>query len=345
MKRVFGLICVGVGFLFLVMAPLFRFYVGPASALAPLNVYTVTNGNGVIVKQIDIAKFVAGDKDPYYPANLPATSTRYTKGDVVAAEQEPAKSENLAIYETFSRTNIESDDRLVTAGDSKYAFGRQDSVLANCCGANVGGKSVNFTGNVPLKFPFFVQQQSYQVWDDQIQQSVTAQFQGEEMMKGVNSYKFNYVVPPTLVPNSSQTLPAKTLGLPGTADVTINPYYENDLTFWIEPLTGQVVATDLDTTTTFRGPDGQKDLATFLSMKFEPGDPNDASGSQGILADANKLNTIMYTVPMVTLILGIVLLIVGFLLLRAGAKGSKDPVATTTSGAPPVGGTPPPSAN
>lgn len=335
-KRIFGLIFVGVGFALLVLAPLFRFYVGPSAAQTPLDTNVTTIGSGTVIKQLDVSKFAAGDPDPYYPPNLPATSTRYTKGDIVAEEQDTAKSENLAVFDTFSRTNIESDGRLVTAGESTYAFGRQNSVLANCCGANEGGKTVNFTGNVLLKFPFFTQQQTYNVWDAQILQSVPTEFIGEQVVGGLNTYKFQYTVEPTMVPDSSQKVPAKAVGKTGP-DVEVNPWYKNTVVFYIEPLTGQVVANSTVAKITFREGTDPKDLVTFLEMDF-PLNPNiTPEDVSSISSTAAQLKLVMYTLPVVFLVLGIIGIIVGFLLLRSAAKRPEDDNTT-----PPAAGDPPP---
>jgi len=323
LKRVFSLICVGLGVTCIVLSPLFRFYVAPSVAQTPLDNYTQSTGVGVLMKQLDPTKVAAGDTNPYYPENLPITNTRYTKGDVLASEQDPALSQNLAVFDTFSRTNTE-DGRLVIASTSRYAFGRQDSVLANCCGAAVGGNTVNFTGNMPLKFPFFVGQQSYNVWDDTLLAAVPTNFVDQEDHYGVNTYKFQSSVAPTLIPNSSQDIPAKVVGQPGTGTVTVNPYYSNDVTYWIEPLTGQIVDSQVSTLTTFRGADGQTDLLTYIQLQAG-GDPTYVQNAvPDIKSKASQLNLVLNVLPIVLLILGILLLVVGIFLTRSVIRDSKE---------------------
>ncbi|MGV1037956.1 MAG: DUF3068 domain-containing protein [Candidatus Nanopelagicales bacterium] len=334
MKRVFGLILLGLGFMLIVLAPLFRFYVGPSAAVAPLDQYTVSEGVGVAVKQLDIAKFAAGDANPYFPANTPITNTRYTRGDVLAADQDPAKSDGLAVYDTFSRTNAE-DGRLITASQSRYAFGQTDSQLANCCGANVAGKTVNFSGIMPLKFPFFLKEQSYDIWDDQLQATAPAVFEAKEDHGGVSSYRFTQAIPPTQVPGSEQKVPAKIVKLPGSGDVTISQYYENTTTFWVEPLTGQIVDTAATPTVTFRGPGGTVDLATALQVKASASPAYLEQAAKDINAKASQLNLVMNVLPIVFLILGIILVVIGWLMAKSGAK-TKEATAVATSGAPPA---------
>lgn len=334
MKKIIGLVLIGLGFAFIVCAPLFRFYVAPSVAVTPLNQYTESDGVGVIIKQLDLSKFLTPSADKYYPANQPAKGTRVTKGDVIAAEQDAAKEQNLAVFDTFSRINVATpeasatsnaaDGRLVTASTSRYAFGRQDSLLANCCGANVGGDSVDFEGIIPLKWPFFVEQKSYDIWDDQIQAAVPAQFSGEEERAGINTYKFVQSIAPTLVPGSEQTVPSDAVGLPGTTPIVVNPYYTNTVTTWVEPTTGQIVDTSQQSLTAFRGPDGTTDLITFLQFELRADPAYVAEEAPGIKSKANQLNFLMNTLPIILLVAGIVAGIVGFLLWRTHAAKPEE---------------------
>ena len=319
MKRVFGLILLGFGVALLVTAPLSRFYIAPALAVAPLDQYTISSGAGVVIKQLDLVKFASGDPDPYYPPNLPLTSTRYTRGDVLAAEQEPAKSSDLAIYNTFSRSNVEGG-RLVSASTSRYAFDRKTSQLANCCGANENGATVTFSGLLPLKFPFFVKQQAYDVWDSTLLISFPSTFQGIEDHAGVSTYKFVQAIPPTVIPNSAQAVPARLVGLPGTGDVTVNRFYANSITLWVEPSTGQLVDSSQALLQTLRGPDNTTDLATVAQVE-SAGDPVYVStAALKIKADVTKLNLLMTVIPIVGLVLGILCVILGIALLRASGR-------------------------
>jgi|GEM_PF-839807 len=334
MKRIVGLVLIGLGFAFIVCAPLFRFYVAPSVAVTPLNQYTESAGVGVVIKQLDLSKFLTPTTDKYYPANQPAIGTRVTKGDVIAAEQDSAQEQNLAVFDTFSRLNIATPDvnaasngadgRLVTASTSRYAFGRQDSLLANCCGANVSGDSVAFEGVVPLKWPFFVEQKSYDIWDDQIQAAVPAQFSGEEERAGINTYKFVQSIAPTVVPGSEQTVPSDVVGLPGTTPIVVNPYYTNTVTTWVEPTTGQIVDTSQQSLTSFRGPDGTTDLITFLQFELRADPAYVEEEAPGIKSKADQLNFLMNTLPIILLVVGIGVGVGGFFLWRTRTEKPEE---------------------
>ena len=77
-----------------------------------------------------------------------------------------------------------------TAKTSRYAFNRVNSQLVNCCGANVADQTVNFTGTMPLKFPFNVQKTTQNVWDDTLGTTIPYEFVGEEQLFGHTVYKF-----------------------------------------------------------------------------------------------------------------------------------------------------------
>jgi len=327
-KRIFGLILFGLGVCLVLLAPLFRFYVGPSSAVTPLNQFTESTGVGVVQKQLVISKFLAGDPNPYNE-NFPVKQTRYTRGDVLAAEQDPAKSDNLAVFDTFQRLNNTANGELVNASSSRYAFGRTDSLLANCCNANAGGKTVQFSGVMPLKFPFFTKQETYDVWDDTLLGTTPFEFVVAEDHAGVATFKFQSNIPPTKVPGSELKVPAKILGQPGSGDATISQYYTGSTTTWIEPETGQIVDSNSSPIVSFRGADGQKDLAVALALKAG-GDPAFVeSSAKDINSKADLLKLVMNTLPIIFLILGLIFIAVGLLLSR-NSDNSSGPSAPAT---------------
>ena len=110
-----------------------KWYVAPKAAVAPLNIDSTTTATGTIIKKLNPSKI--SQFPNVYDENIPAIQTRYTVGDVQAAEQEEAKSQNLAIYNTFYRVNPASNPgELLLASQARYAFNRNTSQLVNCCG-------------------------------------------------------------------------------------------------------------------------------------------------------------------------------------------------------------------
>jgi len=338
MKRVFGSIILGLGVFLLVLAPMLMFYVAPKLAVAPLDVDSVTTGTGVMVKKLNPAKI--SDFPNIYDTNIPIKSTRYTRGDVQASEQEQAKKDNVAIYDTFSRINESGGAQtLLTASTSRYAFNRVNSQLVNCCGANVADQTVNFTGTMPLKFPFNVQKTTQNVWDDTLGTTIPYEFVGEEQLFGHTVYKFQAKVPPTQVAGDKPfiSLPAKTLGQPGAGDIDLYQYQAYDNILLAVPATGELQGGGSHSTATLRVKGSDKDIATVFDADVK-GDSTKASVDKAF-ETADMLTLIKGTVPLVSAILGIILIIVGFLMVRrpkaaAGAAGSGGtPVAAAPAAA------------
>ena len=211
MKRVVGLILLALGVAMLVLAPLLKFYVLPSAAKTPVDQYTESTSD-VQFEQLLVPSLVAaGDPDPY-ERNVAATQSVFVRGDVPASEQPEAQSQDLAIFDYFQRVNNDATGELITAGTARYAFDRVTSELVDCCGASVDDEPVNMTGSIlPVKFPFDVQQQDYQVFNTSLKGPATFSFQGEEEKFGVNTYVFKSEVPPTEV----GVLEVPTSALPG----------------------------------------------------------------------------------------------------------------------------------
>ena len=197
MKRVVGLILLALGVMMLVLAPLLKFYVLPSAAKTPVDQFTESTSNVVFEQLLDPALVAKADPDPY-KRGVEATQYVYVRGDVPAAEQPEAKSEDLAVFDYFQRVNDNATGDLITAGTARYAFDRVTSELQNCCGASVDDEPVDMTGSIlPVKFPFDVQQQDYQLFNTSLKGPQTATFQGEEEKFGINTYVFKSEVPPT----------------------------------------------------------------------------------------------------------------------------------------------------
>ncbi len=202
MKRVVGLILLALGVAMLVLAPLLKFYVLPSAAKTPVDQYTESTSD-VQFEQLLVPSLVAaGDPDPY-ERNVAATQSVFVRGDVPASEQPEAQSQDLAVFDYFQRVNNDATGELITAGTARYAFDRVTSELVDCCGASVDDEPVNMTGSIlPVKFPFDVQQQDYQLFNTSLKGPPTSSFQGEEEKFGINTFVFKSEVPPTRWVNS-----------------------------------------------------------------------------------------------------------------------------------------------
>lgn len=333
MKRVVGFFLAGLGAFLLVLAAMLKLYVVPNLAKAPLVPGEDTDGvnisinEGTAVTLFNPAALATGD-DPIR-RNVPVVSTRYTRGDVQASETSEATSQNLAVYDSFSRLT-DTDDTVLSAETIRVPFNRTTSVLANCCGGNVDGEDVEFSGINPLKFPFFVEKKSYDYFDTTILKALPAEFVGEEELFGMNTYKFQQVIPPT--PYTTIEVPGS---LVGSAEATVegDRVYANTRTLWVDPVTGSVIKGYEQQKQTLQV-DGQ-DKLVLVEANVGGTDVEVEKTVKATESSANLLNAMNSTVPLVAGILGLLALLGGILLARR-PKQDEDEIAYGYPPAPPT---------
>ncbi|MEK9663700.1 MAG: DUF3068 domain-containing protein [Candidatus Nanopelagicales bacterium] len=317
MRRGIGIVLIGLGVFLVVLGILLRVTVVPAVAKAPLSPgedsggVTQTDQSGVAAKLFDPATLTER-------RDVAVKAIRYTRGDVPASQTQEALSQDLAIYDTFQRVEDEAGV-VVTADTARFAFNRVTSELSNCCGANLDGENVEMSGIVPLKFPMFTQQQTYPYFDTSLNRGVDAVFQGEEEIEGLPVYKFLVTVEPTQI--GTIEVPGELVGSPLPSYVAPR-YYSMALTLFVEPTTGAIVKGESDQLQTLRGPDGT-DQVTVIDAVIGTDPAQVSTYVEDVKPLAALINLLNNTAPLVAVIAGLLLLIIGILLVAVrGRQGS-----------------------
>ena len=317
MRRGIGIVLIGLGVFLVVLGVLLKVTVVPAVAKAPLSPgedsggVTQTNQSGVAASLFDPAT-LSERKD------VALTAIRYTRGDVPASQTQEALDADLAIYDTFQRVEDEAGV-VISADTARFAFNRVTSELSNCCGASLDGENIEMSGLVPLKFPMFTQQQTYPYFDSSLNRGVDAVFQGEEEIEGLPVYKFLVTVEPTQV--GTLEVPGDLVGSPLPSFVAPR-YYSLNLTLYVEPTTGAIVKGESDQLQTLRGPDGT-DQITIIDAVIGTDPAEVTQGVETYKPLAALINLLNNTAPLIGIIAGIVLLIIGILLVAVrGRRGS-----------------------
>lgn len=306
--RVLGIILIGVATFLLVLAASLRFFAVPALAKAPLSPgedsggVTKTEQAGIAYKFFDAGTLTER-------RDVPVVATRYTRGDVAGSQEPAALAADVAIYDTFVRIE-DNAGTLLSASTARYAFNRVTSELVNCCGANDNDEEANFSGLVPLKFPMFTQPKDYPYYDGSIGAPVTAKYSGVETVEGLEVYLYKIVegptqtgvreVPGTLVGSTDPTYPAP-------------QFYQVDLSLWVEPTTGAIVKGLQIQKQTLRGPAGT-DALTIVEAEIGSTPDEVKRGVEFASSSANLIKLLGGTAPLIALILGLVLLVVGIAL-------------------------------
>ncbi len=195
MKRVVGLVLVGLGAFLLVLAPLAKWYVAPQLAVAPLGCdpgplceggVSISPSSGVATVLFDPATLTPR-------ANVDLLSTRRVKPDQAASDG----PNNQTVYDSFQDVT-DPEGVTVDASTERIAFDGHTSEMINCCGANEDGTPItDFSGIAPYKFPFGTQKQTYQYFDGTLSKALPMEYETTEEILGLEVYKFVQTIPPT----------------------------------------------------------------------------------------------------------------------------------------------------
>jgi hypothetical protein len=300
MRRVVGLVLAGLGAALIVFAVLMPTYVSSRVLKFPLNEYetaTLTASNVSYFSPTKLTELTG--------VNMEATYT--LKGNAAAG------SSSTAVWNEFTYVYDETNKLPFQTLTRTFAFNRRNAQLIDCCGANVNGdSSIRQTGYVGYVLPIGTQKQTYDVFDANLNRPVPFTYAGTGTVDGIQTYKFVENVLATK--NGSQTLPGSLVGQ-SQATVTLPQYYQMHLTYWIDPDTGALLNVTEDEKLTLEDSTGAQALL-LLDANLAATQPS----INGVVAQDNsgrsKRTMVTATLPLVTGIVGVLLLIVGIILAR-----------------------------
>ncbi|WP_329476060.1 DUF3068 domain-containing protein [Kribbella sp. NBC_01510] len=189
-------------------------------------------------------------------------------------------------------------------------------------------KSPLFKGHegLVLKFPFGTEKKTYSFWDTTLRKAFPIQYKKETKLDGLKVYVFEQEIPKQEVPL------AKPLLVPGSLvddfskdSVAVQRTYKNTRTLWIEPITGAIIKGEEKQLATIAYDGEDKLTATQVTIAYDDatvkknvkGATENGVDEGGYQSKAAQLHLIGFWVPLLSLILGLLLLgAVGFLQTR-----------------------------
>jgi len=294
--RRLGYVLVFVG-LFLLFFGLFeRFYAYPRLRKAPLDQYSqpVATGTGTYFNRSpDKLREISG-------AQL--QNVRTVKGDVKAGTEE------VAVWDSFNTTTDMADGGVITAAQERIALDRVTGQSVKCCGENPPHQGLT------LKFPFDTKKQTYLFWDLPARRATDARYVQEETIEGVKVYRFEQRIDRLTL--GSQEVPGSLAGDPDADSVQTNIVYSNVKTIWVAPATGIIVKGQQDVSQVLETLDGRRVL-TALDAVLTYDDATVKANAEDAAEGASQLRLLSTILPLGAGVLGLVLLLVGLVLLRA----------------------------
>lgn len=304
MRRIVGLVLIGLGAFLVTLAPLLRTYVYDHLAVAPADYFVIQHNQSSNASYFDVQQLKVR-------SGVTVTSTSTVRGNVAASKSD------ANVWDRFTSTET-SDGVRIDYSEQRTAFNPHTGYAVNCCNAFVGtDHNAKQTGLV-FKFPFFTQRKSYPFYDAQIKKALPMNYAGETTIKGLKVYKFVQHVGPARI--GTEQVPGKLLGMKEKGAVSTPRMYENTRTYWVEPVTGAPVRISENQRQTLQSPVGSShDLVAFGgNMVTTPSDQQklvDRAKSQSL-----QVSLLHDYLPLGSVVVGVLLIVGGVVLSIVGDR-------------------------
>lgn len=304
MGRISTLVLIGVGAFFIALAPLMTFWAADKIIVSGV----ASNQFGITRLEAKGAQYFSKQDLKVLTADLDIIVT--TRGDVTQANADRVVWDEATVVNdvTNQRPQIDLSDR-------RSAFSKATGVGVNCCGVNIGKSPVQLEGQI-YKFPFGAQKMTYKVFNSTAQKAYDAKFVREDAVNGLPVYVYEQDIP--AIKTQTLTAPGTVLGMTETGDVQVDRWYDGKNTFWIEPVTGAPVRQEQQRHEVLKTQDGvERSLAFVATAKMTDQTVKDLVSNAE--SGKSKINMLKNLVPLVLLVVGVLVVLVGVLISRRRA--------------------------
>jgi len=294
-RHIWAAILAGLGAFLIVLAITVPTWVSSHVLKFPLNYYYT-------------ATLVSPDTTYFNPSTLSEVTGATVDGIYTLKGDAAAGNSSTAVWNLFTVLYDTSTGQRIQIQSRTVAFNRTTAEMVNCCGQNLNGKPVNVGGIAGFVFPIGTQQQTYEVFDTTFLKPVPFNYAGTATVDGISTYMFTADIFPTNIGFTPLS-------------ATEPEFYGVTETFWIDPQTGALLNISEHEDAYLVNP-GTGATATVL---FDGTlSPTAASVARVVAIDNSgrlKLTLVHLVIPLVAGILGVVLLVLGFM---SFGKGQPD---------------------
>ncbi|MGW5054844.1 DUF3068 domain-containing protein [Actinokineospora sp. NPDC004072] len=322
MRRIVGLVLLGLGVFAVAAGLLLQFYAYPRLAKAPhdINTVSVARGSGITaLVYVDNG----GVGSPEIRRDLALTSTTRVTGDLRAPEVQV--DGDVTAWVESAIVVDDASGLVVSGGVRSLCLDRgTGEAVAPCEGQYYedapGVRTAGTRGEVQqpglsFKFPFGTEPRDYRWYDTRIKTAPPIRFVGEAEVSGLAVYQFSQEIPPTAI--AQRDVPGYLLGV-DEQTVQTELFYEVTRTLWVDPLTGKVIDGRQDIKQELRTPaQGPGEGVYVFNGTLELTDETVAANVAETEANHSSL-WVITTLPVILWIAGGVAVIAGLVLLATG---------------------------
>lgn len=289
MRSWIGRVCIGLGGFLIVAGVLGLTWAPGVIEKTPVDVDTTTYLDG------EAAKYDAATgelvRNPIFAISKTATDTEVSTDDAVAWVQ----SSCVMIDRGGERECVDGSADMITASVDVFATDRVTGLAVNE-GLDLPADATPHEGLVN-KWPFGAEQETYPYWDGTLRRSVDAAFDRVDDVNGVEVYVYKV----TLVEEPAEVA----AGTQGT--------YSSNKEIWVEPQTGAVL-NQTDSQQRYL-----EDGTQVLDLQIGFTEDQQAQSAADAKDNKAQLDLLEETVPLVGLVGGPILVVLGLVLLRRKA--------------------------
>ncbi|WP_084108021.1 DUF3068 domain-containing protein [Knoellia aerolata] len=292
MRRIIGLVLMGLGGFLITTALLALIYIPGAVKKTPLDTDTYTRLTG------NASALPSGGGSPVKALSHTVADGQKSDGDVVVFDTFTCLIKDPNGDSPDCVDDTDPDRRLVTATTDRFATDRRTGLSVN--DEKYIGDAQPHEGLVN-KFPFDVEKKTYPFWDGILDRAVDATFEGEEKVDGWDTYKFVIDVndEPAEISN----------GIQGT--------YSDLKTMFVDPRTGSILKqTEQQERVLENG-------TTVLDLDFGFTDET-VKGNIDTAKDNDSRLGLIGRLPLIAGLLGLLSLAAGFFLWNGARRADGD---------------------
>jgi hypothetical protein len=314
MRRV-GLVLVGLGVGLIVFALLIPTWVSGRVIKFPLNLYVSVNLTDSNASYFSPAKLAE-------QTGVTVEATQTIKGNAAAG------SSSTAVWNQFTYIYDQTNKLPIQQTSRTMAFDRRTAQLVNCCGANVNGdSSVKQSGYAGIVLPIGTEKKTYPVFVPDVKKAVPFAYAGIDAVGGTEAYRFVANIPPTQ--NGTQTVPGSLVNQ-SASSVTLPQFFQAQITYWIDPVTGALLNVTENQKLTLRDSTGAQALLLFDANLVA----TTASVDRLLAIDNDQVSRASFVstlLPLLSAMAGLILLVVGFFV---GRRPRQDAEAAPSARSP-----------
>lgn len=315
MRRVIGLVLVGLGAFALVAALMVRAVLAPSVVKLPLDQDSEPTAVAADLDWFDIG---AGKQHTGELGSVNQTVT----GDPGAA----GAGDDVAVWSIGTVVLAEDGETVVNASDYRACLDRTKAVaVADCDSARGTEAFPDAPQGLTVTFPFDTQKKSYDVYNSTTGKTFPAEYVGTEQLEGLTVYRFEQKIPETVIQTSE--VPGPMAGAPAGTTVSADVVYSNTRTTWVEPTSGVVVTAEEHPDTYVQAVDGGRGV-TILSADITAAEDTLADQVDTAKDTRKQISTVKTVLPLVLLVVGVLALAGGLLLTRRRPAGAHRVTST-----------------